>query len=96
LIIIQKRPAVGKLLRHFREKLIEDCLFFYQVKPQLERVEVTAEMLQSSTQGYHFDNYVKCKSESSRKLLMELIYLLYKESDPSEEFFGKFILPVLA
>jgi hypothetical protein len=35
---VQKRPAVGRYLRHFREKLIEDCLFFYNVRERLEGV----------------------------------------------------------
>ena len=35
-------------------------------------------MLLSPSQPEHFPNYVKCKSDSTRKLLMELIYLLYQ------------------
>lgn len=51
-------------------------------------------MLEKDTQPEHFSNYVKCKLESSRKLLMELIYLLYQQSEPCDYFFERFLLPV--
>jgi hypothetical protein len=38
LTIVQKRPAVGRYLRHLKEKLIEDCLFFYNVREKLDAV----------------------------------------------------------
>lgn len=35
LIIVQKRLSVARYLRHFREKLVEDCLFFYDARGRI-------------------------------------------------------------
>lgn len=49
----------------------------------------------SNNQLMHFDDYVKCKTEENRKLLMEIIYLLYKyDKEYHSHFFETFILPI--
>jgi ubiquitin C-terminal hydrolase len=52
-------------------------------------------MLKTDKQANHFSDYVKCKSEDSRKILMEIIYHLHEisaEEDPN--FIDDYILPI--
>ena len=96
LVIITKRPNICCFLKHFKQELIH-CLFFYGPKERLAQVAVTEEMLLTPSQPELFGDYVKCKSEATRKLLMEVLFQLYRESgEGKEEFFGKYIVPVLA
>lgn len=37
-------------------------------------------MLKTEKQPNHFNDYVKCKSEETRKVLMEIIYHLHEVS----------------
>lgn len=95
-MIITKRPNICRFLKHFKEELIA-CLFFYSPKERIAQIAVTEEMLLNPNQPELFANYVKCKSEATRKLLMEVLFQLYKESgEGKEDFFGRYIVPVLA
>lgn len=61
LVILTKRPAICRALRHFKEELVA-CLFFYSPRQRIAEVAVSEEMLQSPSQPELFANYVKCKS----------------------------------
>ena len=52
-------------------------------------------MLITEKQANHFNDYVKCKSEDTRKVLMEIIFHLHEvsaEEDPL--FIDEYILPI--
>ena len=53
-------------------------------------------MLKTEKQADHFENYVKCKTDDTRKVLFEIVYYLHKSSAEEDKgFYSKMIMPVL-
>lgn len=78
LTIIQKKTKIAEQVSSYKEELIRRGLFSYDIKEKIDNLKVEPELLVSNNQLMHFDDYVKCKTEENRKVLMEIIYLLYK------------------
>jgi hypothetical protein len=80
-----------------RERIIEECLFFYSYRQKISDLIIDPKLLETPLQPELFPNYVKCKSEETRKILMEIIYNLYKSNKEQStlDFFEKYILPIL-
>jgi hypothetical protein len=78
LTVIQKKTKIAEQVSSYKEELIRRGLFSYDIKEKIDNLKVESELLVSNNQLMHFDDYVKCKTEENRKVLMEIIYLLYK------------------
>lgn len=93
-IILQKRPTVCVFAAAYKAGLMEHCLFFYNPVQRIQTKEITPDMLVVQTQPELFEDYIKCKTDDSRKILFEIIYHLSLQStDPN--FFAKYILSVI-
>lgn len=84
------------MLSKYKEEFIRKGLFAYDIREKIEKLKVDPELLLSESQIQHFEDYVKCKSEECRKILMEIVFYLYKYSEEKEGFFEQFILPVFS
>jgi ubiquitin C-terminal hydrolase len=52
-------------------------------------------MLKGEKQASHFKDYVKCKSEDTRKILMEIILYLHSVSvDEDADLIDQYIMPI--
>jgi len=93
--IVQKKPKIAEQISSYKEELIRKGLFCYDIKEKISNLIVEPELLVSNNQLMHFDDYVKCKTEENRKVLMEIVYLLYKNSSGNHSnFFETYIIPI--
>ena len=94
--MVLKRKSVCQALVPRKKQIVEKCLFFYDAKTKLQKVVVTPEVLADPKQPDHFDNYVICKTDDTRKNIYKIVELLHeisREEDPN--FLQDFVLPVI-